>query len=161
MKFLKSWFEGNKRYKEDIMKITDILKKESVKLELEANNKETLLQDMVELAKESGKISNPEEALKELHKREAIMSTGVGKGIALPHAKTNSVEDSVGALTILKNPVNFNSLDGKPVEIAFMLLGRENNVGNHLRLLSKISRLMNNDPFRKKLMSAESPDEVI
>ena len=143
------------------MKITDILKKESVMLGVEVKDKNALLSKMIELANKSGRVSDADEALKEIHKREQIMSTGVGKGIALPHAKTNSVEDSVGALTILKEPVDFNSLDSKPVQIAFMLLGRENNVGNHLRLLSKISRLMNNDPFRTKLISAETAEEVI
>lgn len=143
------------------MKITDILSVESIETGVQAENKEELLNRIMDLAVKSGKILNREIAMKEVLERERIMSTGVGKGIALPHAKTNSVSDSVGALTILSNPIDFQSLDGEAVSIVFLLLGKENNVGNHLRLLSKISRLMNNDFFRKQLLESSTPEEAL
>jgi len=143
------------------MKIIDVLQKESIELNLSFQNKDELLSYIIQLAERSGKIADIESASKAVFDRERIMSTGVGKGIALPHAKTNSVADSVGALIILNSPIDFEALDGKPVNIIFLLLGRESNVGNHLRLLSKVSRLLNNDAFRSKLLKSETSDEVI
>ena len=143
------------------MKIADVLHKDSVDVGINVRNKSELLDKMLELAVKSGKIKDFNESRKEILEREKIMSTGVGNGIALPHAKTNGVEDSVGALGIMENPVDFESLDGEPVNIVFLLLGMENNVGTHLRLLSKISRLMNNDSFRIKLLECKNPDEIL
>ncbi len=143
------------------MKITDILFKENIKLEHTANSKNQFLNDLIELIDKSGKLIDKDLALKDVNERESIMSTGVGKGIALPHAKTKSVNQSIAALIILKNPLNFDSLDGVPVKIAFMLLGPENNVSLHLRLLSKVSRLMNNDSFRNQLIECKRADDII
>ncbi len=143
------------------MMVTDILGVDSIELQMKAESKDEVINKMIALAAKSGKISNIDEAKKEILNREAIMSTGVGKGIALPHAKTNAVTDSVGSLAILDEPVDFDSLDDKPVNIVFLILGREANVGNHLRLLSKISRMMNNDPFRSGLSKCKTTDEVL
>lgn len=134
------------------MKITDILHVDSIKVGLVAANKDELLEMMIDLAEKSGKITDKVLASKEVFNREKLMSTGVGKGIALPHAKTNAVDGSIGALAVLNKPIDFESLDGEPVNIVFLLIGKENNVGNHLRLLSKVSRLMNNDSFRAQLL---------
>jgi fructose PTS system EIIBC or EIIC component len=143
------------------MKVSDILTKKTIAVSLQVNSKNELLDKMLELAYESGNIVDKEETKKEIYERERIMSTGVGKGIALPHAKTNAVKDTVCALALLKEPVDFESLDGKPVNLVFLLIGRENNVGNHLRLLSRISRLINNDSFRSRLSELSSADEII
>lgn len=142
------------------MRITDILNDESVRIGLKAKDKNELLELMMDLAEKSGKVSDKPAAMKEILERESIMSTGVGKGIALPHAKTNAVEDSIGALAVLDQPVDFESLDGKPVRLVFLIIGRENNVGSHLRLLSKISRLMNNESFRNRLLACASKQDV-
>lgn len=143
------------------MKVTDILAKKSIAVSLDVSEKQELLDKMMELAMHSGNIIDKEEAKKEIFERERIMSTGVGKGIALPHAKTNSVKDTVAALAILKAPIDYEALDSEPVNIVMLLIGRENNVGNHLRLLSKISRFMNNDSFRSRLAESKTPEEVV
>jgi PTS system fructose-specific IIC component len=143
------------------MKITDILNKDLIKIKMIADSKDDLLNKMMVLAENSGKIIDSEDARSEVFERESIMSTGVGKGIALPHAKTNSISSTVGALAIMKEPMDYDALDGNPVNIVFLLLGTENNVGNHLRLLSKISRLMNNDTFRAHLTQAQSTEEIM
>lgn len=142
------------------MRIADVLNIASITVMMQAESKEDLLEKMVELASKTGKIKDIQIAKKEIFERERIMSTGVGKGIALPHAKTNVVDESIGSLAILSDFVDYNSLDGKPVNIVFMLIGRDSNVGNHLRLLSKISRILNNDSFRSKLIKSSSPEEV-
>jgi fructose-specific phosphotransferase system IIA component len=143
------------------MKIQDFLNKLSISINLHCENKTEILNKMIDLAYRSGKITNIATATQDVFKREQIMSTGVGKGIALPHAKTHAVSDIIGALAILDSPVDFDSLDSEPVEIVFLLLGRETNVGIHLRILSKISRLMNSDAFRSELKECKSSDEVL
>ena len=89
------------------------------------------------------------------------MSSGVGKGFAVPHAKTNSVRDVLLAFGRTKQPVNFESLDGQPVELVVLLAAKENMVAPHIRLLSRISRMMNNDEFRAALKKAATPEEVL
>lgn len=143
------------------MKITDILNKDLIKIKMTADSKDDLLNKMMVLAENSGKIIDSKDARSEVFERESIMSTGVGKGIALPHAKTDAISGTVGALAIMKEPMEYDALDGNPVNIVFLLLGTENNVGNHLRLLSKISRLMNNDTFRTHLTQAQSVEEIM
>ena len=88
------------------------------------------------------------------------MSTGVGKGFAIPHAKTASVTDIVAAFGKLDNPIDFQALDSQPVNLIFLLVGKENLVGPHIKLLSRISRMMNKDEFRESLAKANSVDEI-
>ncbi len=143
------------------MKISEILSAGSIKLNYQADSKDVLLKEMLQIANLTGKITDLEEATKQVLKREGIMSTGVGRGIALPHAKTNAVNDAIGVLTILDQPIDFDSLDDEPVKYVFMLLGMENNVGTHLRILSKVSRLMNSDSLRAKLDKCSNSDEIL
>jgi fructose PTS system EIIBC or EIIC component len=143
------------------MKISEILDNNSININLSAESKKELLEQMIFLADMSGKIIDIEDVKYEVFEREKIMSTGVGKGIALPHAKTNAIRDSIGALALLNIAVDYDALDNEPVNIVFLLLGKENNVGNHLRILSKISRLMNNDAFRNQLLESTTPAGVI
>ncbi len=89
------------------------------------------------------------------------MSTGIGKSVALPHAKTNAVQDLVGAFITCENPIEFESLDDSKVNLIFLLLGQDTNVGIHLRLLSKISRYLNNDEIKNQLLNAKLPNEII
>ncbi len=143
------------------MKIAEIMGIDSVSVGMAADSKQDLLNKLLDLAMKSGKVSDREVARKEILEREKIMSTGVGKAIALPHAKTNAVTDSACALAILNQPIDYDSIDGEPVKIAFLLLGRENNVGSHLRILSKVSRYLNDDNFYDKLLACSSPEEVM
>ena len=143
------------------MNITEILDVKSIQIGLKVKTKTELFKSIVELAIKSGKITDPVAALQEINTREKILSTGIGQGIALPHAKTNAISDTTGALALLDPPIDYDALDGEPVSIVFLILGRENNVGNHLRLLSKISRILNSDQFRKALLSAKDPNEII
>lgn len=143
------------------MKISDILNKDNIELLPNISSKAALVDKLIEIATRTGKILDIEEVKKQVWEREKLMSTGVGKGIALPHAKTNYISDETGALIILKQGVEFESLDDKPVNIAFLLVGKENNVGNHLRLLSKISRLLNNEYLRSNIIEAKTKNEIL
>lgn len=143
------------------MKISEILKKENILFNIEAENKFDLIGKLVDNIAQTKNLNDREKLYQEVLKREKIMSTGVGKGIALPHAKTNLTKDMLGALVLLKEPINFESLDDELVSIVFLLIGSENNVGIHLRVLSKISRLMSSDAFRSQLAECTNADEVL
>jgi fructose PTS system EIIBC or EIIC component len=93
--------------------------------------------------------------------REKIMSTGVGKGFAIPHGKTNAVNDILAAFGKTNSPIEYDSLDGHPVYLVFLLVGKDNLVSKHIKLLSRISRMMNKDEFREKLIDAKSAEEIL
>ena len=141
--------------------LLEILNVESINVDLGVHSKEELLERMLDLALKSGNITNPEKAMSEILQREKIMSTGIGDGLALPHAKTNAVSKNVGALAILSPPINYEALDDKPVNIVFLLLSKENNVSHHLKLLSSVSKMMNDADFKKQLINSKSANEVI
>ena len=143
------------------MKITDIIQPSAILLNTTFATKDAALDAMIDALASGGHITKVEEARKAVFDREKIMSTGIGKGFALPHGKTNHITETVGAFMTLKEPLDFQALDQQPVTIIFMLIGRENTVGTHLRLLSRISRLMNKDSFRASITAAEKPEQVI
>ena len=109
----------------------------------------------------SKKILDIEKVSSTIFEREKLVSTGVGKGFAIPHGKTDSIEDVVAAFAITKEPIDFDSIDGEPVRFIFLLIGKENLLNTHIKLLSRISRLMNKDEFREKLLEAATPEEVL
>lgn len=142
------------------MNIYEILKIETIYTNLVIADKDQLLKKMVEIIASTGLVKDSLKAQKEIFDRERIMSTGVGKGIALPHAKTSAVDDSIASLVTLAEPMDFDALDGYPVNIIFMLLGTDDNVSKHLKLLSKISRIMNNDEFRESILNSNSNIDI-
>ena len=143
------------------MRIADVLTTSSVAVRQTLQTKNAALHFMVEMLRERGGIVDAEKVEALILERENIMSTGVGKGFAFPHAKTDAVAQPLGALVTLAEPVEYQALDNKPVNIIFMLLGQESAVGTHLRLLSRVSRLMNSDEFRERLLNALSAAEAL
>jgi mannitol/fructose-specific phosphotransferase system IIA component (Ntr-type) len=102
-----------------------------------------------------------EKVRKAIFEREEIMSTGVGNGFAIPHGKTEAVSDIVAAFAVTAQPIDYQSLDEKPVRLVFLLVGKDNLVGPHIKLLSRISRLMNKEEFRRRLLDLKSPREIL
>lgn len=143
------------------MKIQEILDIKSIKIGLQVGNKKALLESMLEFAVNSGRIINPDDVKKEVYEREKIKSTGIGKGVALPHARTNSISDATASFAVLETPIEYDSIDGSQVNMVFLLIGLENKVGSHLRILSRLSRLFSDDELREKLLSAKKPEEVL
>lgn len=143
------------------MKINEILSVDSIVVDFEPESKDSLLAMMLDLAATSGKIIDKEQTLREIIAREQVLSTGIGKGIALPHAKTKFVTDSCAALAVLKNPIDYDSLDGEKVKIVVMLIGLDTNVATHLKYLSKVSRLLNNDSIRNQLINCNNAHQVL
>jgi len=89
------------------------------------------------------------------------MSTGVGNGFAIPHGKTNAVTDVIAAFGKSTRDIDYDALDGNPVHLVFLLVGRDDMVSKHIKLLSRISRLMNKDEFRERLVNSNSKEEII
>lgn len=143
------------------MKVFELLNTKYVLTEFKSENKDDVINELIELLKGDERILDLDDVRKCVFDREKIMSTGVGKGFAIPHGKTNSVSDVLAAFGKSKKPIDYNSLDGEPVQLVFLLIGKENLVGKHIKLLSRISRLMNNDEFRKRLIEAESRESIL
>jgi len=142
------------------MKICDILRVEKIISSLQGTTKTEVIDELLDLFKDDERVNNLEGMRNAVHEREKIMSTGVGKGFAIPHAKTNSVNEIVAAFGKLDKPIDFQALDEQPVNIIFLLVGKENLVGPHIKLLSRISRMMNKDEFRESLANAKTSDEI-
>jgi fructose-specific phosphotransferase system IIA component len=143
------------------MKISDLLTEEFVVTNLAGNSKEDIINAIVDLAAASSKVLDKERMRASVFEREQIMSTGVGDGFAIPHGKTDAVADIVGAFAVTAEPIDYESLDEKPVRLVFLLVSKANAVGVHIKLLSKISRLMNKAEFRNRLLDMHSPKEII
>jgi fructose-specific phosphotransferase system IIA component len=143
------------------MKISDILSTDVIAVNMDGADKEDAIKKIIDLAAKSGKILDLDKVSQTIFEREKLVSTGVGKGFAIPHGKTDSISDVVAAFAITKEPIDFDSIDGEPVRFIFLLIGKENLLNTHIKLLSRISRLMNKDEFRERLLEADSPEEVL
>ncbi len=143
------------------MKISDLLTEELVVTNLAGNSKEDIMNAIVDLVGRSPKVLDAEKVREAVFEREQIMSTGVGDGFAIPHGKTDAVSDIVAAFAVTAKPIDYESLDEKPVRLVFILVSKVNMVGPHIKLLSRISRLMNKPDFRNKLLSVQSSKEII
>src|ERR1041385_425758 len=143
------------------MKISDILEEKLVVSNLAGNTKDEIIKAMIELVSHSPKVLDKEKVRAAILDREKIMSTGVGNGFAIPHGKTDAVADTVAAFGVTAQPIQYQSLDEKPVRLVFLLVGKDNMVGPHIKLLSRISRLMNKEEFRARLLDTKTPGEII
>ena len=143
------------------MKITDILNEENVQVNLAGTTKEEILNAMIDLAAHSGHVTDVERMRAAIFDREKIMSTGVGSGFAIPHGKTDAVSNIVAAFATTGQEIDYQSLDEQPVRLIFLLVGRDTMVGPHIKLLSRISRLMNKEEFRKKLLGATDVSSLL
>lgn len=142
------------------MKVSDILKEEYIIHNLVADSKDQAINSLISLLKQNPAVVDLEKLRTSVFEREKIMSTGVGKGFAIPHGKTPGVSDIMGAFALLKDPLEFESMDGEPVRLIFLLAAKDTMVNPHIKLLSRISRLMNKDEFRQHLMLSQSAAEI-
>ena len=142
------------------MKIVDILPVDNIKSEVDSDSKTGVITELIDLLKENDSVIDLEEIKNAVLEREEIMSTGVGKVFAIPHAKTSAVKGIIACFAKTSKKIDFNALDGKPVNLIFLLIGQDNLVGPHIKLLSRISRMMNKDEFRDSLLNAGSTQEI-
>ena len=142
------------------MKLCDLLTDSVIAVGLKADNKGDLLIKLVDLATASGRVKDKAEALNAVEERERIMTTAIGYGVAIPHGKTGAVDDLVAAFAVLDEGIDFGALDGQPIRLAFLLLGPKEPSGPHIRMLSRISRLMGREELRSRLLSTKTVEEV-
>jgi fructose-specific phosphotransferase system IIA component len=142
------------------MILTKILHPNCVKVPVENREKEAVITELVDLLDSNGLFINRDVALQAVLTRERSQSTGTGAGIAIPHGKCNAVKELVMAIGIAHEPIEFDSIDGKPVKILILLVSPSNQTGTHIQALAMISRLMLNEKFKTKLENVSSADEV-
>ncbi len=147
--------------KEVFMRITDLLDKRSISLTASPKSKSEALDQAIELMVKSGKINDKDAYRKQIYAREEESTTGVGEGIAIPHGKCSAVNAPGLSAMVIKDGVDFDSLDGEPVKILFMIAAPDTKDNIHLDVLSKLSVLLMNDEFVAKLYDAKDTDEFL
>ena len=143
------------------MKLSDVLTKERIIINLNGKDKYDVLGKMVNVAKTSDKVTDEIDLLKKVLEREKIKSTGIGGGIGIPHAQTSGVTDIIACLGVSGQGIEFSSLDDKPVHLVFLIATKERTNSAYLGLLSRIARLFIDEPFKQKIIKSTSPDEIM
>lgn len=142
------------------MTLTQILQPTCVKVPLENKQKQAVITELVDLLEDNKLLSDKKVVLDAVLTREKTRSTGIGSGIAIPHGKCNGVKELVMAIGIADEPIDFESVDGKPVTIIILLVSPADQTGPHIQALARISRLMLDEQFRQDLEKSTSPEQV-
>jgi len=142
------------------MKILDILDKRMIVSRLTSSDKTGVLRELVRVLAQVEEEVDEERMLEILLERESLGSTGIGEGVAIPHGKSKDVKRLLASFGRSLPGIDFQSLDGKPAHLFFLLVAPENSAGIHLKALARISRLMKDQAFRKRLMEANSSEEI-
>jgi mannitol/fructose-specific phosphotransferase system IIA component (Ntr-type) len=143
------------------MRLRDLLDEASVKIGLEALDKEECFEEMVDILIRAKRISDRGAALQTILRREAAATTGIGKGVAIPHGKHESIPKLMCAVGISEDGIEFDALDGKPVHMVVLLLASIDEPGPHLQALAEISRLVNTPGFCRKALAAGTASELL
>ena len=141
--------------------IADYIKVDTINLNLESKNKNAVIRELYNNLKKTNLIKDEEQGLNDIFKREDMGSTGIGKRIALPHAKTKAVDELMITFGISKNGISYNSVDDENVNIFFIFLCPENKTQEYLKVLARISRLIREDKFVNDLLKATSNQEIL
>ncbi len=144
------------------MRMSDFVVREAINPELSATTKEGVIREMVEGLRSAGyfKAGEPDDIVKAILKRELLGSTGIGRGVAIPHTKHNSVDRLIGTVALSKPGVTFDSLDGEPVFVFVLLISPQDRPGDHLRALENVSRCLRDDGFVRSLKQAPNRDAI-
>jgi fructose-specific phosphotransferase system IIA component len=142
------------------MKITDVLKKENIIFELKAQTKDEIIDELINSLKQNKQIKNINKLKDAILEREEVLSTGIGKGVAIPHCRTDAVEGIIIAFGKTLLPVDFESLDNKPVLLIFLIASNEAMNSEHLKLLNQIGKMASNDELLSRIVRAKDSDEI-
>ncbi len=143
------------------MDLFEFLKPESVIVFLKSETKEDIIRELVEALPLAGEPGDREAVYEAVLEREKVMSTGIGRGVAIPHAKSDRVRGLMASVGIAEKPVSFDAIDGRPVKIFFLIVSDPRTTSPHIRALSLISRILNDHRHKTALERATSPEEVI
>ncbi len=144
------------------IRITDFVVKEAINPGVKATTKESVIRELVSSLKTTGKVTEADEEniVKAIMRREQLGSTGIGRGVAIPHAKHESVGKLIGTIGIAPAGIPFESLDNDPVNIFVMLLYAPERPGEHLRALEAVSRLLRDEKFCQSLLKCTTKEEI-
>ncbi len=142
------------------MKIKELLDKRSIAIKVKISGKREILEYLLDLAMKSGKVTDRQVVLADLLEREKVLSTGIGKGIAMPHCKTKGISNFVVAIMTTAEPIDFDALDGERVSFFILILGLEDQVGLNLKILSRVSKILNSENNRSSLINSNSIEEL-
>jgi mannitol/fructose-specific phosphotransferase system IIA component (Ntr-type) len=144
------------------MKFSDFVATDAIRAQVKAGTKEGVIREMVQALVDANRITagDQESIVKAIMKREDLGSTGIGRGVAVPHTKHPSVNRLVGTVAVSPTGIEFESLDGDPVQLFFLLVSPPDRPGDHLRALESISRQLRDESFCKLLKSAKGPVEI-
>lgn len=145
----------------DQLKVLDFLVPAAVSIDLKGQTKLAVLEELAGLFVRAGKVKEPRAIVDTLREREKLGSTGIGQGIAIPHGKSDQIREIIAAFGVSKRGIEFDSLDGEPVFLVFLLVAPIEAAGIHLKALAKISRLLKDKFFRQALREAKSVEDVI
>ncbi|MDC7228042.1 MAG: PTS sugar transporter subunit IIA [Spirochaetales bacterium] len=142
------------------MILSEILTKEVITVDLKGDTKEEIIDSLIDLLDSAGRISDREKVRECILERESKMSTGMEAGVAIPHGKTDAVNELVGCVGIKKDGVDFKSFDGEPSRIFIMTVSPLHRTGPHVQFLAEISRLLREPEERQKLLDAGCAEEI-
>ncbi|HAM39416.1 MAG TPA: PTS fructose transporter subunit IIA [Elusimicrobia bacterium] len=143
------------------MKILDFLSENLVITDLKGRTKKEVINELIDVLAKRKLVKNIDKTAESIMRRESTGSTGIGQGVAIPHAKSEEVSKIVASLGISKTGIDFDSLDGEPVYIVFLMIAPPESISEHLQAIAKISRLLKDKFFRQSLRDAQSTNEVI
>ncbi len=143
------------------MKLIDLLDESVVKVGLEAEDKEEVFAEMVELLVRAGRVQNRDRALQAIVTREEMATTGIGGGIAVPHGKDATIRALTAALGVSKKGIEYDATDGEPVYLVFLVLAEVNNPGPHVECLGEIARLLQVPGLAERLRGAKTAKEAL
>ena len=141
--------------------INQLLSPDRIRIGLSGTSKSEVINAMVDLLEGHASIDSLESVRTAIFEREKMMSTGVGKGLGLPHAKTSAATETVAAFATTEEAVDFGSIDDEPVRLVLLLVGPEEDKSQHIKILGRISRLASRDGLRERLTEAQTPQEII
>ena len=143
------------------MRLSDLLSENVIKVDLESEGKEEVFAEMIELLVRSEKIDDRSTALNAIETREELGTTGIGKGVAIPHGKGTCVAKLTAALGISRQGIEYDAIDDEPVHVVFMVIAEPANPGPHVQCLAEIARLLQVPGFYKRLLAASSPRKIL
>ncbi|OGC38847.1 hypothetical protein A2Y85_08795 [candidate division WOR-3 bacterium RBG_13_43_14] len=144
-----------------LIKISDFLKTDAIFMDIKAREKLDAIKELVDKMVANKCVEDGKEFMKALAKRENLESTGIGDGIAIPHARTNAVQNLVLAFARSPDGVDFSAIDGKPSHLIFLIASPEGKKSEYIMALAKLSRLLRKEPVREQLKAASSPTEIL
>ncbi len=141
--------------------IHKMLNEDLIDAEIKSVNKNDVLNEMADILVKNNFIKDRSQLISKLIERESIETTGIGHSVAIPHARTESVDGLAMAFGLSKSGIDFKSLDDQPVNIIFLIASNEENKNNYIKLLARISRICRKDSFRNKIINASNAKEII